>query len=204
MLSILIYLKQHFTKIMNELLSYIQKEWVVLSSAPFTFFSFFLLSVGFAVVILKYRYEGSLETLRERIHAKDEQLSTCRERLQLVKDHTSYSILGNTELRTKALELVENIRGFILKRGQVEKALFNYQTDKTNVVKTEEELQRDWNINIDKSIRESTITISEYNKKFKADTIILRDELLTRLPEAFIVIPTVWLLPMKIQLTLLE
>ncbi len=168
---------------MNDLLSYLQKEWSVLASAPFTFLSFFLLSSAVAFAVIKFRYDGLIETLRERMQAKEEQLSTYRERLHLVKEHTSFSILGNTELKDKALELVGNIRQFMLKRRKISDGVLHQRFDKPNATTTEEERQRDWNEHTNRIISESTITHSDYNKEFKADTIILRDELLSILPK---------------------
>lgn len=174
---------------MKEVIDYIGKEWATLSNAPLTFVTLFVLALGVAFVVSKLYYAGRIETLKEkaevlkeRLSAKDDQISEYRERLHLVPtDNTTYSLLANEELKKKALDVVENIRSFIGDRRNIESKLFNRQY--TNL--SEEEIHQRWEMETQNIIAVSSETQSKYNELFKTDTILLRDEISSRLPKEF-------------------
>jgi hypothetical protein len=96
----------------------LQKEWGVLSSAPWAFAISSVVVFSVAFTAIKWRYDGivenlreRLETMKERLTAKDTQLDEYRERLHLVPASGSeFSRLTHAELKQRTLKLVDDLR----------------------------------------------------------------------------------------------
>jgi hypothetical protein len=131
--------------LLTEFFKYVQSEWNTLSQAPIVFLLTLALGASLAWLALRFRYDGTIATLRERIAAKDDLLSEYRERLKLVPaDTTSYSRFSNRELRHKALELVNSIREFRLKCSSEQSRLTNTQWIAMRSAPSEEEKSQLW------------------------------------------------------------
>ncbi|WP_433583539.1 hypothetical protein [Paenibacillus amylolyticus] len=173
---------------MKEFIDYLNKEWSTVSKAPFTFILLLVITFTAVYVIARWRYESIIGTLKERIegykdriNSKDEQLNEYRQRLNLVPiNQTSYSRLTNIDLKNQALQVVSKIRDF-LKVRQSNKLMFtrmNY-----NNTMSEEEREQAWHSETQAMIQDSLETNANYDSLFKVDTILLRDELLSRIPK---------------------
>lgn len=156
---------------MNELIKCIRDEWSTVKKAPLTLIIIFVLSFIFALQSSSWRYEGIVDLLKERIENKDDQLDDYRERVYEIKARGSkYSTMSLEVLKSETLKFAKNLRNF-LKLQHIE---MNSIIDLDN--------QTGSRINIT-ALQQFGITInSEYNNKYKVDAILLRDELLSRLP----------------------
>lgn len=176
---------------MTDLLDHITANWGVLSSAPFVFATIVLLAFGSSYLVARWRYEAVLALLRERIEAlrdrlaaKDEQLGDYRERLHLVPaTGTVFSRLTNAELKGRVLKTVEEMRAFLAQfQARQHEQLFGDGWRMKAVEMTEEERRDAWARQTQAFARESFRINAEWDTKFKVDSIILRDELLARVP----------------------
>ncbi len=168
---------------MDPLLKYIEKEWAVLSQAPLVFVLTFVFAVVVAVGIANWVYSRQIETLNERLRAKDDQLVDYRERLRLAPtDQTSYSRLSNAELTQRALVVVARMREFLANYDRQSRLALANQFEEMRNAKTDEERHAVWTRQTAALIRESSTATIDYDRQFKTDTIVLRDELQSRLP----------------------
>ncbi len=175
---------------MKDFVQFIQDEWAAISSAPVTFILLLIIGFGAAFYVVNWRYEGIVESLKERIEsfkdrleAKDDQLTEYRERLHLLpKSETTYSRLSNAELKNKTLDIVHRIRDFLQNRKEKQDRIL-YSDKRANLRDmSEEQRNKLWHQETNALMRETTETNADYNRDFNVDTILLRDELLSRLP----------------------
>lgn len=168
---------------MDKILDFLIKNWETLKSAPLVFISFLLLAAALAFVIANYINKERIEALKERLTSKDDQINEYRQRLHLVDtDKTAYSQLTNQELRGASVKLTTHLREYVDQREQQDrKRLDAFQQQMLNA-KSEEERQRVWNADTSTLLTSPTLN-SEYSAKFLSDAILLRDELLSRLPK---------------------
>ncbi len=166
---------------MKELLEYLQKEWGTISAAPFTFFVACVLVAGLAYAASRWKHSAIIDLLRERIVAKDEQLDGYRESLHLVPAHGSeFSRLAHAALQKEALQFVSSLREWLGNRRSQDSESQNQQWLAMTNATNEEERKRLWDAQTTESIRSSTTLNNEYDSRFKAKAMVLRDELLTR------------------------
>ena len=175
---------------LQEMLKHLQKEWDVVSGAPWAF----LISSALAFVVSfaanKWRYSGIIDNLKERIEtykerltAKDAQLDEYRERLHLVPASGSeFSKLTHAELKIKTLEVVSKLRSWLVKYSEEERRILDAQWQAMCRAQDEEEKNRLWHQHTSTSSQISLRRNAEYDSQFKVDTILLRDEILSRLP----------------------
>ena len=173
---------------MIQILQFIKREWSTIKSAPFTFIIAAALAFCAAYFVSSWRYEGvlgnlraQLETQEQRTQFKDELISEYRERLHLApSDVTAYSKMSNVELKQKTLVLVAKIRDFVDKdsrrSGELRNKIYTARmsTGATPTPPTEEDMNA--------LLEDSRRTISEYSKQFSSESLMLRNELATRLP----------------------
>lgn len=177
---------------MKDFLGFIQSEWTAISSAPITFILLLITSFGAAFYIANWRYEGIVESLKERIElfkerleAKDGQLGEYRERLHLLPTtETTYSRFTNAELKQKTLDVVGRIRELLNSRNEKQHDLIFPIEPKNYQNMSEEESHKLWQRKTNALVKEIAETIAIYVRDFKVDTILLRDELLSRLPNS--------------------
>jgi hypothetical protein len=103
-----------------DLIQFLQREWATLSAAPFTFITTFVLALVAGYFVTRWRYEGRLDVMRERLEmlkerldVKDQQLTEYRERLHLQPSTTAYSMVANADLKRRAMDVVTHLREFL-------------------------------------------------------------------------------------------
>lgn len=174
-----------------ELLEYLKKEWPTLKGALWVFIVTFVLAGILGYGIGAWYYARIIEWLRERmqlsnerIQAKDDQLDDYRARLHLVSaTGTAYSHMTKDELREKTLATVSEIRDF-LEQYSTEQHKLLEKSRQTGDAKTEEERHQVWTLFTNKITELYNNQNLYYTNNFKTDTILLRDELLSRLPKS--------------------
>ena len=168
---------------MKDLVSLVRNEWTVLKQALIIFLLVLILAFGAAFVLCREIYTARLENLKnlvtlkdERIAGKDDVLDEYRERLHLVPASGSpFSKMTYTELKDRALTTVAELRDFI---AQYCRQLAQLYGKELGAYATEEEQSQYWN----QKVRPVTENFNEqYAKQFKIDSILLRDEILSRL-----------------------
>ena len=130
------------------------------------------------------KYEAGTQNLRANLQFKEGIIAEYRERLGLISAKGSeVSRMTHAELKDKALSLVSEMRDF-LERYQ-KRSQMVYDNEWTAMIRasTEEEKRKLWDKFTSVSSRVSNNQKAEYDRQFKVDTIILRDELLSRLPK---------------------
>jgi hypothetical protein len=168
---------------MDKILDFLTKNWETLKSAPLIFISFLLLAFALAFVVANYIYKERIETLKERLTSKDDQINEYRQRLHLVDtDKTAYSQLTNQELRGASAKPASRLREYVDQREQQDMRRLDASRLQMLNAKSEEERQRVWNAETSTLLTSPTLN-SEYSAKFLSDAILLRDELLSRLPK---------------------
>ena len=169
---------------MKDFLEFIQKNWNVVKDAPLIFSVLMLLAFSLVFVVLKWYYDGLLQTLKERIAAKDDQINEYRQRLHLVSAiGTRYSSLTDAELQREALRVTDQVRQFLDSAKREENQVFMSNQMQMTQEKSKEELIQDVLRGGNAAMQITLKATSEYDSRFKTDTILLRDELLSRLPK---------------------
>lgn len=166
---------------MKELLDYLQREWMVVSSAPFSFLISAALVASLAYAASRWRHGGIIELLRERLAAKDQQLDDYRERLHLAPaTGSSFSKQSHAELQMEVLKFVESLRDWLCIRRAQDTERQHQEWVAMSRAADEAERKRLWDAHTGDLISSSTMLNSEYDAKFKVKAIVLRDELLSR------------------------
>lgn len=131
---------------MDKLITHLKDNWEVLKQAPSAFAISILLAAGLVFYGVDLFYKERIETLKERLTAKDEQLNEYRRKGSSSQvSVTSYSRLSNVELIQKSSQIY----------GQARQLLSSYhQSDINNrqaydnlrfTAKTEVEKNKLWN-----------------------------------------------------------
>lgn len=176
---------------MEKIIGFIKNEWSTISSAPFTFIILLVLAFSLAYLASSWRHQGIIDLLREQLsihkewlEAKNDQIAEYRERLHLIpSDTTNFTKLSNKELQEKALRLVQTLRTFLSERERTQREILYSGWRQNYKELSEEERQKAWNEETKKSMMDSLKTNTDYDTRFKVDAILLRDELLSRLPK---------------------
>ena len=174
-----------------EALTYIQKEWAVLSSAPLTFFVTAVLTFGLAFIIARWYFSRTInemraaaETLNQRLLLKAEQMETYKERALKYDEKVNQIVTsGNDNLKDRVLTLVANIRELLNRYQHQNQSIHESEWSEMTQAKDESEKQKLWNKFTSAQMRVSNDLNAEYDRRFKVDTILLRDELRSRLPD---------------------
>jgi hypothetical protein len=168
---------------LKELIEYLQKEWGTVSGAPVTFVVASIFVAGLAYAASRWRHNAIIELLRERIVAKDEQLDGYREKLHLIPAHGSeFSRLSHAELQKEALRFVSSLREWLAARRNQDSDRQHQQWLAMTNAKDEAQRKQLWDAQTTDSVRSSMTFNNEYDAKFKVKAMVLRDELLTRVP----------------------
>ena len=175
---------------MDKLFEYIAKEWGVISQAPFAFVILSAITFGLAYLAAKWYFNGiidqvkaSNDTLKERLHLKSEQAETYKERA-LKYDEKVLEVVDSSELtlKEKSLDFVKNLREFVERYKREDESVHSNEWIEMTHANSEEEKSRLWYKFTSTSSRISNDRNSEYERRFKIDAILLRDELRSRLP----------------------
>ncbi len=169
---------------MESLINHLKNNWEVLKQAPGVFIISCLLIAALVYYAVDLFYKERIETLKERLTAKDEQLNEYRRKGSSSQASvTSFARLSNLELIQKSSQIF----------GQVRQLLSSYHQSEINnrqaydnlrlTANTEVEKNKLWNDYGSQSSRISAELMQQYDSKFKTDAILLRDEILSRLPK---------------------
>lgn len=176
---------------MEKLFEYIAKEWAVVSQAPFAFLVLAAIMFGMAYLAAKWRFEGVIDqvkatngTLKERLHLKSEQAESYKDRA-LKFDEKIQQVVDSDEiaLKDRTLEVVKNLREYIERHKREDNRVSEIERSAMHTAQTEEERKIAWNKNTSESMRLSSERNAEYDRRFRVDAIMLRDELRSRLPD---------------------
>lgn len=168
----------------------LQTEWAALATAPWSFAIFTAAACGLAFAACRWAYQSRHESskeridlLQERLKSKDGQLDEYRERLGLLPSAgNKYSKLTHQQLQEHTLKLVQDIRSWLAQSESETREAADRQWQALRSAQTEEQRHQLW------QAHSSTLTngifslIRDFEQKFKIEAILMRDELLTRLP----------------------
>lgn len=174
-----------------ELLKVIRDEWAVISLAPFSFVILAGLMLGVGYFVARWRYTAIVDqiresnaTLTERLHLRSEQTETYREKAAKYDEKLAEIVdSGTPELKEKTLKLVNDIREFVGRYQRLDQSSQSNEWTDLRRAQSDEEASRLWNRYTDKITDNSYERNAEYERRFKVDTLMLRDELLSRLPD---------------------
>ncbi len=176
-------------EIVEKLIEHIAKEWSVVSQAPFSFLLIAAIMFGLAYLAAKWRFTAVIEqvnssndTLRERLHLKSEQAESYKDRA-LKYDEKVQFVVDSDEvaLKERTIEVVKNLREFIERYKREDERMMMGRRSLSNE-ESNEERQKAWEIETNNMMRLSNERNAEYDRRFRVDTIMLRDELRSRLP----------------------
>ncbi|MEN5033795.1 hypothetical protein [Pseudomonas sp. TWI929] len=167
----------------EKILTMIQKEWNTISQAPLTFLLLTVAAFSLAYYVSKWRYAGVTENLREQIATLNQRLISKTEQSEGYKeralkfDELSSKVVeyDAEELRTKTINFVARMRAFIERRKNRQ-----YEGMRRRPVATEEERDREWERSTAAMLQDSNDTAAEWDREFKVDAMLLRDELRSR------------------------
>lgn len=166
---------------MTEFAEFLQREWATVAAAPFPFLLAAILVSGLAYTASRWRHGGIIELLRERLAAKDQQISEYRERLHLVPaDGNVFSKQSHGELQTEVFKFVTKLREWLAARQAQDCERQNQQWVAMANATDEAQKKVLWDAHTGDLIRSGVSLSSEYDAKFKVKAIVLRDELLSR------------------------
>ena len=180
-----------------ELLKTIKEEWAVIAMAPFSFVILAVLTFGAAYFFARWRYTAIIDqakasidqvkesnaALTERLHLRSEQTESYREKAAKYDEKLAEVVdSGTPELKEKTLKLVSDIREFVARYQRLDQSSQTGWTE-TQHAKSEDEKRRLWEKTTSSIINHGNERNAEYERRFKVDTLMLRDELLSRLPD---------------------
>lgn len=135
------------------------------------------------LILSKQHAEGLIDTLKQQLAHKDQQIEGLTERVQMIPAPGSHlTKLSHAELKASGLNFVRLIREWLAKGAADEMVRHHQDFTQRQRTKNEEERKRDWDANTEASIRFMERQRQEFDTKFKANAILLRDELMSRTP----------------------
>lgn len=145
--------------------------------------------------LARQQLRGTSELLKERVShltdllaQKERELGTASEKIQALRaptreGPTAITQLTDEALRARAFELAARIRQFDVETTtQQMTEVFQDQQKWETLGKTAEERNAEWFRLQLARVPEFELTITQFEERFKADAILIRDELLRRLP----------------------
>ncbi|AZE47138.1 hypothetical protein C4K04_1448 [Pseudomonas chlororaphis] len=174
-----------------ELLKTIKDEWAVISTTPFTFLTLAALMFAAAYFAARWRYmalvdqaKAKQETLAERLHLRSEQTESYREKASKYDQMLAEVVdSGATELRDRTLNLVVKLREFIGRYQRLDTSSVGTRWFEETHAGTDSGEEQRWARYARLMINSAMERNNEYEQRFKTDVLILRDELLSRLPD---------------------
>lgn len=175
---------------MEKLFEYMKNEWSVISQAPFAFLILSAIMFGLAYLAAKWRFtavidqtRASNEALKERLVLKSEQAESYKDRALKFDEKVQQVVDSDSEaLKERTLEMVKNLREFIERHKREDHRISTIAHSAMLSAQTEEERNAAWERNTNETMRLSNERNAEYDRRFRVDVIMLRDELRSRLP----------------------
>jgi exonuclease VII large subunit len=119
-------------------------------------------------------YKSLLDTAKER-------LESLKERLE-GKDGSQYSKLTHKELQDRVIKFVEGVRTWFAQSEAENRGIADQQWHAMVHAQTKEQKQQLWQAHTGTLTNGLFTLMRDFDQKFKVDAILLRDELLSRLP----------------------
>ncbi|CAM0999689.1 Chromosome partitioning protein ParA [Rhodanobacter sp. Root179] len=176
---------------MERLVELLEKNWSVVSQAPLAFLLLGVVAFGLAYAAAAWKFSAQIEqvksasdTLRERLQLKTEQADSYRERA--LKYDDKLLVVAQTDsagLREKTLMFVGEIRAFMERHRHKDDLIQGSEWVEMTQARDEEEKQRLWHKFTSAMSRAGSERMSEWERRFKVEALMLRDELLSRLPD---------------------
>ncbi len=169
-----------------ELLTYLQKEWGVLTKSPWTFAFALVIAFFCAYLACKWRYGGIIANLREQNATLKEKTKNKDVRIDARQMHaqasrTALTSLSNPELREKTIEIVKQMREFLLNNQFEFQRIVDEHPSQMNAATPDEERRSLLKTHNESLTRWNLKYKSDFDDRFCVDTILYRNELLLRL-----------------------
>lgn len=176
---------------MERLIDLLEKNWGVVSQAPLAFFLLGAVAFGLAYAAAAWKFSSQIEqvksandTLRERLQLKTEQTEMYRERaLKYDEKVAAVAQSDSADLRERTLAFVGEIRSFMERHRRNDDLIQGNEWVEMTQSRDEAEKQRLWHKFTSAMSRASSERMSEWERRFKVEALMLRDELLSRLPK---------------------
>lgn len=173
------------------LLDFFEKNWTQVTSAPLAFVGLFVLSSSLAMLVSNWYHAKTIaelkatnESQKERLILRTEQVEQYREKAVKYDEKLEAVVDASPAVLTqKALEFVSQIRDFIAKHQGVDRATEANEWSAMTAAVDEESKNRLWNAFTTKSNEDSSNRNLEWERRFKVDAMLLRDELRSRLKD---------------------
>ena len=173
------------------LLDFFEKNWTLVTSAPLAFVGLVVVSFGLAMLVSNWYHaktiaetKATVESLKERVTLRAEQVEQYREKALKYDEKLEAVVDASPAVLTqKALEFVSQIRDFIVKHQGVDRTTQENEWSAMTAAVDEESKNRLWNAFTTKSIEDSSNRNMEWERRFKVDAMLLRDELRSRLKD---------------------
>ena len=183
---------------MSEALKSLIEQWSILKNAPWQYWLFLFFCMAIVFSVLEYRQkerlvkkEDEIKLLQRQSEQKKAELDTTEKGLNRYRNmillnpekNTLYTQMTHEELRIRALNLVLKMReSSRLTKQKEREASTNYHLEITK----EDDHQKKVDV-LNKYIRISSKIaddlMAEYKRKYKSEAILMRNEILSRLPE---------------------
>lgn len=166
----------------NNPIGFFENNWDTLIENPFVFITLAVITFGAGYFLARWRYNSIIETLRERLNLRTEQSINYKERA-LKYDQVVHEIVesDSRQLKVKTIQFVGELREFIERHKRLDNNLTYKKFNPSNAETSEEEKRRSWAEETNEMMRLSNERNAEYDRRFKTDAIVLRDELRSRL-----------------------
>ncbi|MEX2602687.1 MAG: hypothetical protein WD361_00715 [Gracilimonas sp.] len=166
----------------NRFIGFFEDNWETLSENPFVFITLVVITFAAGYFISKWRYNSIIETLRERLNLRTEQSENYKERA-LKYDQVVHEIVesDSSQLKMKTIQFVGELREFIERHKRQDDNFTYKRFTAPDAEMSEEDKRRAWAEETNEMIRLSNERNNEYDRRFKTDAIVLRDELRSRL-----------------------
>ena len=178
-------LEQKITVADEPFFTYLQAKWLTLMRSPLLFMASLILAMAMGYLSSYWRYQRGVQISKElTASSKNEEIAEYGQQPVIRQATTKYyARLANDELREESLDFISQIRKFILKWGVVENQMALSLMDEMPAKTSEEEKQRIWQHYVSTSNSVLETRILDYEKEFRTKAILLRNELLSRLPD---------------------
>ncbi|OLS63734.1 hypothetical protein [Pseudomonas putida] len=168
-----------------ELLKLLKDEWSVISQAPYVFFVFGVMCFALGYAAAKWFYASVIASLNGRIELKQDQAETYKEEaLRNAEKAREFATAKPPELRQKTLDFVKRLKDFLDRHERMQQTEMAYrQQDMRLAGSDKDEMIRRFDHHAQKSQQSHSEKMAAYDREFKTDAIILRDELRSRLKD---------------------
>jgi len=177
-------LEQKITVVDEPFSTYLQAKWLTLMRSPLLFVASLILAMAMGYLSAYWRYQRGVQISKELTASKNEEIAEYGQQPLIRQGSTKYyARLANDELREESLNFILQMRKFILKWGVVENQMALSFMDEMPAKTSEEEKRRIWQHYVSTSNLVLETRILDYEKEFRTTAILLRNELLSRLPD---------------------